>query len=94
MTITYQLGISLVALIAGLTIFQSVATMVDNHLYQPIEKLVDIGGEMQNLRSGANIAIGYLVINLNRIITIYVRKEALFSSHRRDRKFNGIIFEK
>ncbi len=44
MTITYQLGISLIAVIAALTIFQSVATMIDDHRYPPPGKLIDIGG--------------------------------------------------
>lgn len=52
----------------------------------PPEPPIRIEGEMQNLLTDANIAIGkldamgYLAPNLNHIIAMYVRKEALLSS--------------
>ena len=52
----------------------------------PPEPPIRIEGDMQSLLTDANITIGkldtmgYLAPNLNHIITMYVRKEALLSS--------------
>ncbi|MDP1609262.1 MAG: alpha/beta hydrolase [Chlamydiales bacterium] len=51
MTITYQLGISLIVIIMALTIFQSVATIIDNCRYPPPGKLIDIGGYKLHIHS-------------------------------------------
>ncbi len=44
MAILYQLGISLLVIVAMLPLYQGIATMIDNYRYPPPGKLVDIGG--------------------------------------------------
>jgi pimeloyl-ACP methyl ester carboxylesterase len=47
----YQLGISLLAIIAMLPLYQGIATMIDDYRYPPPGELVDIGGYKLHIHS-------------------------------------------